>query len=141
MDPYRNIGAAPAGGITLKSFEFRRAREATWTELEELIDRVDKRGLRGLSAEELTRLPLLYRATQLQTTFGAHMLALEEGQPREFNLKQLLESFRDHRLEVIRRRSRFDLEQEHLRRHPGRRHLRGRHDRHQHRRQLRLAGL
>lgn len=84
-DPYRNIGAAPGGGIALKSFEFRRAREATWTELEELIDRVDRRGLRGLSAEELTRLPLLYRAT-LSSLSVARSISLDR------NLLDYLES-------------------------------------------------
>ncbi|MCA9513651.1 MAG: hypothetical protein KC635_01795, partial [Myxococcales bacterium] len=48
--------------FTLKSFEFRREREAQWRELEQLVDRVEGRGLGALSAEELHRLPSLYRA-------------------------------------------------------------------------------
>ena len=70
---------------------------------------------RGADAAGLVK--LLYRATQLQSTFGAHLLALEDGEPREFNLKQLLESFRDHRLDVIRRRSQHDLEQSEAEKH------------------------
>ncbi|MEZ4401661.1 MAG: stage II sporulation protein M [Kofleriaceae bacterium] len=46
-----------------RSVAFRREREATWQELEALISRVDKAGLRALTAAELTRLPHLYRAT------------------------------------------------------------------------------
>ena len=54
---------------------------------------------------------LLFRKTALQSTFGAILLALDGGsQPREFTLKELLERFRDHRLDVIRARARFDLE-------------------------------
>ena len=88
----------------------------------DLRDESDRDGMRlvielkrGADAPGVVK--LLYRATGLQTTFGAHMLALEDGQPREFNLKQLLESFREHRLDVIRRRSRHDLEQAEAERH------------------------
>jgi uncharacterized membrane protein SpoIIM required for sporulation len=84
-DPYRNLAAPAPAGAALKSFEFRRAREATWTELEDLIDRVDRRGLRGLSAEELTRLPLLYRAT-LSSLSVARSISLDK------NLLDYLES-------------------------------------------------
>ena len=48
-------------GFVLKSAQFRREREAAWRELEALLDRVDKSGLQSLSAEELNRLPSLYR--------------------------------------------------------------------------------
>ena len=46
----------------LKSYEFRREREKSWHELGELVTRVERRGLHKLSAEELQRLPQLYRA-------------------------------------------------------------------------------
>src|SRR3954470_9295909 len=48
--------------LVLKSAQFRREREAAWRELEALLDRVDKKGLQSLSAEELNRLPVLYRS-------------------------------------------------------------------------------
>jgi uncharacterized membrane protein SpoIIM required for sporulation len=48
--------------FVLKSAQFRREREAAWRELEALLDRVDKDGLQSLSAEELNRLPVLYRS-------------------------------------------------------------------------------
>ena len=54
-------------------------------------------------------LNLLYKHTQLQTTFGATMLALDHGRPKVMNLKQLLRCFVDHRIEVITRRTKFDL--------------------------------
>lgn len=47
----------------LKSYGFRREREATWTELDALVQRAGKRGLNALSPDELLRLPVLYRAT------------------------------------------------------------------------------
>jgi DNA gyrase subunit A len=51
----------------------------------------------------------LYKHTQMQTTFGAIMLALVDGQPRELTLKELLQHFIDHRHEVITRRTEFEL--------------------------------
>ena len=51
----------------------------------------------------------LYKHTQLETTFAANMIALVDGQPRQLNLKQLLQLYIDHRHEVILRRTAFDL--------------------------------
>jgi len=47
----------------LKSYEFRREREASWQELEHLLSRADSGGIQSLSPAELFRLPNLYRAT------------------------------------------------------------------------------
>jgi len=46
----------------LRSYEFRREREAGWRELEALLERAGDVGLKGLEADELHRLPVLYRA-------------------------------------------------------------------------------
>ncbi len=51
----------------------------------------------------------LFKLTPLQTTFGIIMLALVDGQPRTLTLKQALRVYLEHRLEVIQRRSEFDL--------------------------------
>lgn len=48
-------------GPVLRSVEFRREREASWRDLERLVERAEKRGVRGLSAAELARLPGRYR--------------------------------------------------------------------------------
>lgn len=50
------------GEFTLKSAQFRKEREQSWRELEGLLERVEKSGLPSLTAEELNRLPLLYRS-------------------------------------------------------------------------------
>ncbi|MAG57151.1 MAG: DNA gyrase subunit A [Planctomycetes bacterium] len=49
----------------------------------------------------------LYRYTPLQNTFSMIMLALDGGRPRTFNLKEMLAAFRDHRVDVIQRRTRY----------------------------------
>jgi uncharacterized membrane protein SpoIIM required for sporulation len=48
--------------FVLKSAQFRREREAAWRELEELLGRLEKGGLKSLTAAELHRLPVLYRS-------------------------------------------------------------------------------
>lgn len=48
--------------FALKSAQFRKEREGAWLELEELLNRVEKKGLRSLTAAELNRLPILYRS-------------------------------------------------------------------------------
>jgi DNA gyrase subunit A len=51
----------------------------------------------------------LYSLTQLQTTFGINMVALDNGQPKLFNLKEMLKCFVNHRREVVTRRTIFEL--------------------------------
>jgi DNA gyrase subunit A len=51
----------------------------------------------------------LYKHTQLQDSFGVIMLALVDGVPRTLNLKQVIEAFIAHQIEVVTRRARFDL--------------------------------
>ena len=48
--------------LDLKSAQFRREREASWRELEELLERLEKGGLESLTSAELNRLPILYRS-------------------------------------------------------------------------------
>ncbi len=64
--------------IVLRSVQFRREREASWRELEFLVDKADRKGLRALSAEELARLPHLYRAT-LSSLSVARAISLDKN--------------------------------------------------------------
>ena len=84
-------------------------------EVTDLRDESDRDGMRVVielkrGARAAAVLKRLYKGTYLQATFGAIMLALDHGVPREMNLKTLLGHYRDHRLDVIRRRSTHDLE-------------------------------
>jgi uncharacterized membrane protein SpoIIM required for sporulation len=72
---------AATGSPPLRSVAFRREREATWRELEQLITRADKGGLRALSAAELARLPHLYRAT-LASLSVARSISLDQALTR-----------------------------------------------------------
>ncbi len=59
----------------------------------------------------------LYKHTQLQTTFGAILLAIVGGRPKILTLKDYCKSYTDHRFEVITRRTRFDLKKAQARKH------------------------
>jgi len=79
-----------------------------------LRDESDKDGMRvviemkrGESGEVM--LNHLYRNTQMQVVFGMNMVALEKGQPKLFNLTEMLEAFITHRREVVTRRTVYEL--------------------------------
>ena len=59
----------------------------------------------------------LYKHTQLQMTFGAIMLAIDQNRPKVMNLKELIRCYIDHRFDVITRRTRFELDKAEARKH------------------------
>ncbi len=79
-----------------------------------LRDESDKDGMRiviELKRGEVADVLLnnLYKHTPLESVFGINMVALQDGQPKLFNLKEMLEAFLRHRREVVTRRTIFDL--------------------------------
>ncbi len=83
--------------------------------ISDLRDESDRHGMRiviELKREARPRqvLNALYKHTAMQSAFAVNMLALVDQQPRTVSLKKILESYINHRREVIRRRSEFDLE-------------------------------
>ena len=88
----------------------------------ELRDESDKDGMRmvvELRRGETPEVVLnnLYRHSQMQTVFGINMVALDDGQPRTLNLKQMLEAFIRHRREVVTRRTQYELAKARARAH------------------------
>lgn len=51
----------------------------------------------------------LYKLSQMQVSYGINMIALDKGQPKVLNLKQILECYLEHQVEVITRRTEYDL--------------------------------
>ena len=89
-------------------------RAKTIEGIADLRDESDRHGMRVVV--ELKRdavadvvLNQLYRYSQLQTSFGANMLALNNGKPQLMNLRQMLQAFVAFREEVVTRRSKFEL--------------------------------
>jgi DNA gyrase subunit A len=98
------------------------ARKGRADDISDIRDESDRDGLRLVielkrGAKAAKVLQLLHKKTSLQSTFGAINIALDRGEPKEFTLLELLERFRDHRIEVIQRRSLHDLEQAEAERH------------------------
>ncbi len=82
--------------------------------ISDLRDESDREGMRIVI--ELRRgeqpeviLNNLYKQTPMQTNFGVIMLAIVNGQPRVLNVAEILRYFIDHRVEVVRRRTQYEL--------------------------------
>ena len=80
----------------------------------DLRDESDRQGMRIVIELTKTAVPedilkKLYKRTSMQATFGINLLALVKGEPHKLSLKQALKVFIDHRLEVIKRRSEYEL--------------------------------
>ncbi|MFQ3536895.1 MAG: DNA gyrase subunit A [Aggregatilineales bacterium] len=90
--------------------------------ISDLRDESDRQGMRIVielkrGAQPLKALNRLYKFTQLQTTISVQILALVEGEPRTISLKRALQIYIEHRREVIRRRSEFELDKMRARAH------------------------
>ncbi|MDD5038318.1 MAG: DNA topoisomerase 4 subunit A, partial [Dehalococcoidales bacterium] len=88
----------------------------------ELRDESDRQGMRIVielkrEAQSQQVLNSLYKYTAMQSAFFVNMLALVDGQPRVISLKEALQYFIDFRLEIITRRSRFELKEAQARAH------------------------
>ncbi|MFI5207886.1 MAG: DNA gyrase subunit A [Gemmatimonadales bacterium] len=98
------------------------ARDRKLEGISDLRDESDRDGMRIVIELKRDAVPLvvlnnLFKHTQMQTTFGAIMLALTDGRPKEMNLRELLAQFIEHRHEVITRRTTYDLDQASSREH------------------------
>lgn len=91
------------------------ARNEKIDAITDLRDESDRRGMsivielkRGAQAKKV--LNQLYKYTALQTTYGVHLLALVNNEPRVLSLRRALQVFIDHREDVIKRRSQYELD-------------------------------
>jgi len=98
------------------------AREKIIVGISDLRDESDRDGIRVVI--ELSRgtnpkviLNQLYKHTQMETSFGIINLALVDGKPKELNLKELLEIYLKYRMEIIQKRTLYDLKKSEERAH------------------------
>ena len=98
------------------------AREEKVEGIADLRDESDRQGMRIVI--ELTKtadpeeiLKTLYKSTQMRNTFSFIMLALVDGEPRMLTLKQALRVYLEHRLTIVKKRTKFDLERARRRAH------------------------
>ena len=90
--------------------------------ISEIRDESDRDGMRvviELKRDAMSEIVLnnLFKQTQMQVTFGIIMLAIENKEPKVFNLMELLDVFLKHRKTVVIRRTIFDLEKARARAH------------------------
>ncbi len=90
--------------------------------IKDIRDESDRDGIRVVidlkrDAQASIILNQLYKRTQMQTTFGANMLALVDGVPKVLTLRQMMDHFIAHREEVIVRRTKYDLAKAEARAH------------------------
>ncbi len=88
----------------------------------DIRDESDKQGMRIVLELKRNEIPdvtinQLFKFTDLQVTFGCNMLALDKGLPRVMNVKQMIAAWIEHRIEVVRRRTRFELAKAEARAH------------------------
>lgn len=98
------------------------ARDKKIEGIAELRDESDKDGMRVVIEIKRDAVPevvlnQLYKQTQLQDTFGIILLALVDGTPKVMNLKEILEVFIAFRLDVVVKRTKFDLAKAEARAH------------------------
>lgn len=94
----------------------------TVTGISDVRDESDKDGMRIVLELKRNEIPdviinQLYKFTDLQVTFGCNMLALDKNLPRTMNIKQMISAWIAHRIDVVRRRVRFELNKAEARAH------------------------
>ena len=90
------------------------ARDGKLEGISDLRDESDRTGMRivievSRTGDAREVLADLYKYTPMQQTFGMTMLALVDGEPRLLSLRRVLQHYIEHRREIIRRRSEYDL--------------------------------
>ena len=85
------------------------------TEISNLRDESDRDGMRVVielkrDAQPAVVLNQLFKHTQMQTTFGVNMLALVNGIPKVMQLKEMMQHFIEHRMDVLIKRTQFELD-------------------------------
>lgn len=123
--------------IVVTEMPYQVSVESVGLKVQQLVENKENQELAGIkemrdeSAKGKTRLVFelkkdanpdvilnnLFKNTRLQTTFAANMVALDNGIPRTMTLRQLLEAYAAHQIEVVTRRSQFRLDKAQERAH------------------------
>ncbi len=90
-------------------------RQGKITDISNIRDESDRDGMRVVielkrDAQPAVVLNQLFKHTQMQVTFGVIMLALVNGTPKVLNVQEMIKHFLDHRMEVLVRRTKYELD-------------------------------
>ena len=119
--------------IIITSIPYRVNKSNLITKIAELVHTKKLEGIKGLRDESTTDIRIaidlkgtahpqsvlnyIYKHTQLEETFHYNMVAIVDGVPKTLSLKSMLESYVAHRVEVVTRRTQFDLDKAEAREH------------------------
>ena len=116
--------------IVITELPYQVSPNQVMTKIRDLVDSKELDGIADIndeSAQGETRIVIklkrdapslvilnnLYKRTPLQTTFSVNSVALVDGVPRLLNLKEMIDSYINHQIEVVRRRSQHRLDKAH----------------------------
>ncbi|MBQ7453405.1 MAG: DNA topoisomerase 4 subunit A [Clostridia bacterium] len=98
-----------------KILELSESKKDELAGISEILDESDRQGMRAVvrvkkdyDAEKI--LNVLFKNTQLETSFGINMVAIADGRPQQMGLIKILEYYVNYQREVIYRRTKFDLD-------------------------------
>ncbi len=121
--------------IIIKEIPYALNKETLVKKIAELVNDKKIEGISGLTDASSSRVGIriiidvkkgamanvvlnqLYRHTPLETTMGVQLLVIDHNQPKVMSLRQALQAYIDHRLDVITRRTRFELQKAEARAH------------------------
>lgn len=108
--------------LLTKIQQISEAKKEIFGGIDEVRDESDREGMRGVielkkGVDPDQMLGLLFKHTDLQTSYGINMMAIADGSPRQLGLLDVLDGYIKHQKEVVRRRTQFELEKAEKREH------------------------
>lgn len=108
--------------LLTKIQQISEAKKELFGGIDEVRDESDREGMRGVielkkGVDPEMMLNLLYKHTDLQTSYGINMMAIAGGSPRQLGLLEILDGYISHQKDVVRRRTKYDLERAEKRAH------------------------
>lgn len=105
-----------------KILRLSEQKKGILTYINDIRDESDRTGMRAVievkkDGDANKILQYLYKYSDLQTNFGVNTVAIAEGKPMLLNLKQILHYYIEHQKDVVKRRTKFDLEKAQAREH------------------------
>lgn len=105
-----------------KIYSISQAKKEFFSAIDEIRDESDREGIRAVievkkGHDPQKILQLLYKYTDLQTTFGINMTVIADGAPKQLGLLPIIDYYIKHQKNVVTRRTRYDLEKAEKREH------------------------
>ena len=112
----------PKAAMLEKILKLSEEKKAQLGGIYDIRDESDREGLRAVielrrDVDPMAILPVLYKYSDLQVTFGVNMVAIAEGRPMQMGVKAMLSYYIAHQKRVVTRRTKYELEQARAKEH------------------------